>query len=434
MPYSTDTRTLQPGDVYVAIRGETHDGHRFVPQAIEKGAAGVIVEEPIPVPDGVERTVVESSIDHLVSLASARVRKLGCDVVAITGSVGKTTARTAIVSVLEQAFTVKGSEGNKNTPLGLSLTLLNADLTPETVLVLEMGARLKGDIRELCEAFPPTVGVVTTVLGVHLETFGSLDGIEREKSEIVRALTEAGTAVLNGDNERTRRMADVTDGQVLLFGTSDGCDVTPADVTATLPILGDHAIYTAMAATAVGRALGMDADAITRGLEAMEPEKGRLRRLDGIEGSTLIDDTYNASPEATISALDVLAGLGGERTTAILGDMLELGAGEVEAHVRVLRAALDRADRVIAVGDIMRRAVGALDAAKADRVETAESSRAVAGAIRAGGPFDFGPDDVVLVKGSQGARMERVSEALLAPDLDPADVLPRQTEQWKAIE
>ncbi|WP_420457076.1 UDP-N-acetylmuramoyl-tripeptide--D-alanyl-D-alanine ligase [Rubrivirga sp.] len=433
MPFSTDTRTLQPGDTYVAVRGETHDGHTFVSRAVEKGASAVVVEEPVDVPGRVEVTEVESSVGHLVELASARVRELGCPVVAITGSVGKTTARTAVVSVLEQGLTVKGSEGNKNTPLGLSLALLNADLTPETVLVLEMGARLEGDIRELCAAFPPTVGVVTNVRPVHVETLGSVDGVEREKSEIVRALDAEGTAVLNGDDPRARRMSEVTAGRVVLYGTGADCDVRPEHVTATLPILGDHAIYTALAATAVGRVFDLDDAAITRGLEAMTPEAGRLRRLDGVGGSTLVDDTYNASPDATVAALDVLAGLG-ERRTAFLGDMLELGADEVAEHVRVLRAALDRADRVVAVGEIMGRAVQEMTPEERGRIETAVSSRAAAGALRAGGPFELGPRDAVLVKGSQGARMERVSEALLHPALDPADVLPRQSEQWKAIQ
>ncbi len=433
MPFSTDTRTLQPGDTYVAIRGETHDGHAFVADAVAKGATAVVVEESVDVPEGVDVVEVASSVGHLVERASARVRELGCRVVAITGSVGKTTARTAVVSVLEQVLPVQGSEGNKNTPLGLSLTLLNADLTPDTVLVLEMGARLPGDIQELCDAFPPTVGVVTTVRAVHVETLGSIDGVEREKSEIVRALDAGGTAVLNGDDPRTRRMAEVTAGRVVLFGTGADCDVRPEHVTAALPILGDHAIYTALLATAVGRALGLGADVITHGLEAMMPEAGRLRRLDGVGGSTLVDDTYNASPDATVAALDVLAGLG-ERRTAFLGDMLELGADEVAEHVRVLRAALDRADRVVAVGEIMGRAVKRMTAEEQDRIETAVSSRAAAGAIRAGGPFELGPGDAVLVKGSQGARMERVSEALLHPALDPADALARQSEQWKAIE
>lgn len=428
MAFSTDTRTIQPGDTYVAIRGETHDGHAFVEDAVAKGATAVVVDHDLEVE--AEVIVADDTVRWLVDRASAFVREVGCDVVGITGSVGKTTTRGAIVSVLSQAFEVRSSEGNKNTPLGISLTVLNTTLTPAAKLVLEMGARFKGDIRELREAFPLTVGVAVNVRGVHLETFGSIEGIEREKSEIVRGLEADGTAVLNGDDPRVRRMADVTKGRVLLYGTESHNDVRPEHVTADLPILGDHAIYTALVATAVGQAFGMEPDAITRGLEALETEPGRLRKLPGINGSTLIDDTYNASPDATKSALGVLAGLEAERRTAILGDMLELGASEVAQHQDVLQVAKDRADRVVAVGSIMRDAYMRLS--DATTVTHYATSRDVAAAIEAGA-LDLEAGDVVLVKGSQGARMERVSEALLSPDLEAASVLPRQSPQWKAI-
>ena len=445
MAFSTDTRTIKPGDTYVAIVGETHDGHAFVADAVEKGAAAVVVErDPGPltgavpggVAEGVEVVRVESSVGYLVERASKRVRQLGLPTVAITGSVGKTTTRTAVGAVLRQAFRVRTSEGNKNTPLGLSLTLLNADLTSETVLVLEMGARLAGDIKELCAAFPPTVGVVTNVRGVHLETLGSLDGVEREKSEVVRALSASGTAVLNGDDPRARRMAEVTPAQAVTYGTGPDCDVRPEHVTATLPILGDHAVYTALVATAVGRAFGMEPDAVTRGLEAMEPEPGRLRRLPGRAGSVLIDDTYNASPDATVSALGVLAAQPAEHRTAVLGDMLELGETEVQQHADVLRAALQRADHVVAVGPVMARAAEALASdglPDADRQRLATLSSAAEVAAQTEALLSPRPGVVFLVKGSQGMRMERVSEALLAGTTDPADVLPRQSPQWKAI-
>ena len=325
MPYSTDTRTLQPGETYVAIRGETHDGHRFVPQAVAAGAAAVVVEEPVDVPDGVAVVLVDDAVAHLVAEAQAKVRRSGARVVAITGSVGKTTTRAAVHAVLAEAFAVVASEGNKNTPLGLSLLVLNRDVTPETVLVLEMGARLEGDIRELCAAFPPTVSIVTNVKAVHVETFGSIDGVEREKSELVRALAPGGTAVLNGDDPRTRGMAALHRGRTILYGTSDGCELTPERITAELPILGDHAAHTALAAMGAGLALGMDEAAVNRGLAEIRPEKGRLARLPGRDGATLLDDTYNASPDATVAALGVLAGLPGTRRLAVLGDMLELG-------------------------------------------------------------------------------------------------------------
>jgi UDP-N-acetylmuramoyl-tripeptide--D-alanyl-D-alanine ligase len=433
MPYSIDTRTLQPGDVYVAIRGETHDGHSFIPQAVANGAAGVVVERDVKVPEWVERVRVESTLGYLIEQATAKVRRLKPDIVAITGSMGKTTTRTAVVAVLREAFPVVSSEGNKNTPLGLSLLLLNSDVTPETKLVLEMGARLEGDIRELCGYFPPIVSVVTNVRGVHLETFGSIDGVQREKSELVRALGEDGTACLNGDDPRVRAMAEVNRGRTITYGTGDGCDVRPDRITATLPVLGDPGLYTALAAMGVGLALGMTDEAINRGLAKMEPEKGRLSRLRGRHDSVLIDDTYNASPDATLAALRVLLTQEGARYVVFLGDMLELGATEVEEHARVLAEAVDAVDAVHAVGPLMARAAAALPPPQRDRLALHEASSALAEALRQGHVYEPQAGDVILVKGSQGTRMERVSEALLHPDVDPAAVLPRQTEAWKQI-
>ncbi len=433
VPYSIDTRTLRPGDVYVAIRGETHDGHAFIPQAVEKGAAGIVTEQDVFVPEGVEVVRVESTLGFLVEQAAAKIRRLGPAIVAITGSMGKTTTRTAVHAVLNEAFEVVASEGNKNTPLGLSLLVLNRAITPETKLVLEMGARLEGDLRELCSYFPPTVSVVTNVRGVHVETFGSIEGVQREKSELVRALREDGTACLNGDDPRVRRMAGVNRGRTLFYGAGPDCDVRPERITATLPLLGDHAVYTALAAMSAGLALGMDDATINRGLEKIVVEKGRLNRLAGRAGSVLIDDTYNASPDATRAALRVLARQDGARRIAFLGDMLELGATEVEEHAAVLAEALEVADVLHAVGPIMRRAVEAMAPDQQRRIAVHASSAGVAEALRADELYVPREGDVVLVKGSQGTRMERISEALLHPDLDPADVLPRQTEAWKAI-
>ncbi len=443
--FSTDTRTLQRGDTYVAIRGELHDGHRFIPQAIAAGASGVVTEQDIENASGVEVTRVEDSVAWLVAQARQRLQQSGARVVAITGSVGKTTTRAAVRAVLAEAFPVVASTGNKNTPLGLSLMLLNAEITAETVMVLEMGARFAGDIKELCEAFPPDVSIVTNVKAVHVETMGSIEGVQREKSELVRGLGQreaaSGVAVLNGDDPRTRAMADLHTGRTILFGTSDGCDITPGFVTADLPILGDHAIMTALAASGAGLALGMAPEAVNRGLANITPEAGRLAKLPGRDGSTLVDDTYNASPDAALAALRVLAGLDATRRIAALGDMLELGETEVEQHVTVLRDALAHADRVVAVGEIMGRAVAKIGplAPEADRADGWErlahvpTSRDLAALIASGEMGWPRRGDVVLVKGSQGARMERVSEAVLAPEADAAAVLPRQTEAWKAI-
>ena len=434
--HSTDTRTLRSGDTYIAIRGELHDGHRFIPNAIDAGAVGVVADHEVEVPEGVTLTVVPDTVAWVAETASARVRASGARIVGITGSVGKTSVRTATSAVLREGFRVVASEGNKNTPLGLGLMLLDAELDADTVLVLEMGARLAGDIRELTTLFPPTVSIVTNVKGVHLETFGTVDDVAREKSELVRNLADGGVACLNGDDPRTAAMARLHEGRSILFGSGDACELRPEHVTADLPILGAHAPMTALAAFAAGRALGMADAAVNRGLAQIEPEKGRLRKLAGRSGSTLVDDTYNASPDATVAALDVLRSLTAERRVAFLGDMLELGSTEVEQHVDVLRDALGVAadgiqiDRVVAVGPRYAAAAATLPGA-GDRLVLVASANEVAADL--GAVWTPAAGDAFLVKGSQGLRMERVSAALLSPDLDPADVLPRQTEAWKAI-
>ena len=433
--HSTDTRTLQPGDTYVAIRGERFDGHDFVPQAVAGGAAAVVVEQDVDVPDAVEVVRVESTLGYLTAEARATLAASGAEVVAITGSVGKTTTKNAILAALRERFEVVAAEGNLNTPLGLSLMVLNRTLGPGAKVVMEMGARFEGDIAELCRLFPPSVSVVTNVKGVHLETFGSVEAIAREKGEIVAGLRPGGTAVLNADDPRVRAMRARHDGPALLYGRAADADLGPDVVTATLPILGDHAVMTALAAAAVGRALGLDDAAINRGLGAIQPEKGRLVRLRGRGGSVLIDDTYNASPEATVAALGVLAGQDATRRLALLGDMLELGADEVDQHVGVLDAALAHADLVVAVGEIMGRAAERVGATRrGGAVLTYPTSTALADDLGAGRPFAPGPGDAVLVKGSQGVRMERVAAALLHPALDPADVLARQSLSWRQTE
>lgn len=435
MTYSIDTRSIKPGETYVAIRGELHDGHAFILSAIEKGAAAIVTERPIDpeLASGVEIIQVESALHYLTSKASERVRDISCDVIAITGSVGKTSTRSAIQAVLAESFPVAASTGNLNTPLGLALVVLNADLTAETKLVLEMGARIPGDIDELCSLFPPTVSVVTAVRGVHVETLGSIDGVQREKSSLVRALRAEGTACLNGDDPRVAEMASATPGRVITYGRGDACDIRPDRITVDLPIIGEHAVTSALAAFAVGQALGMDDAAINRGLLAVRPEKGRLARLPGRGGSTLIDDTYNASPDATLAALRLLVSMEADRRVALLGDMLELGETEIEQHETVLRAAVEAADIVIAVGPRMAKAAEALSADERNSLTLVPTSDLLATALGKDDPLDPGAGDVILVKGSQGIRMERVSAALLSPEIDPADVLARHTEAWLAI-
>ena len=433
MPFSTDTRTLQPGDTYVAIRGERYDGHDFVQQAFDKGASDAVTERTITGvrPDRV--TVVPNTVIHLAELAHERAGHARARVVAITGSVGKTTTRNAVAQVLEGAGPVVASVGNLNTLLGLSLTLVNSHFKSNACLVLEMGATKKGDLSEITTYFKPDISIVTNVRGVHLETFGSLDGVQEAKGELVRALGPEGIACLNADDPRTRAMIEYCRGEHLLFGVASDAQVTPQDITANPPLLGEHVIYVALAAFAAGRAMGMEPKVINEALSRIKPEKGRLNRLPGRSQSVLIDDTYNASPDAVKAALNVLDKHPAERRVVFLGDMLELGSAEHAEHVSALREAARIADIVYGCGLRMQLAVNELPPEMARFVRGFPSSEEIASELAHGRVYRPKRGDVILVKGSQGARMERVSRALLAENVSPESVLPRQTEAWLSI-
>ena len=433
MAYSTDTRTLQAGEIFVAIPGERFDGHDFVAAALKKGAAGAIVEHPVAGVDAGQLQVVEDTTLHLANMARARVRQSGCSVVAITGSVGKTTTKNAVAAVLGTDFPVTASQGNLNTLLGLSMTLVNQDIGPDTKLVLEMGASARGDIAGMCEFFSPDIAVVTNIRGVHLETFGSLEGVQRAKGELVRALSAEGLACLNADDPLSGLLGKWSAGRTVMYGKESGCDISPADITVGLPLLGKHVIYVAMAAFAVGRACGMSPAAINLALKTLQPEKGRLCRLPGRNGSILVDDSYNASPDAMESALRVLFGLPANRRIVFMGDMLELGPTAVQQHRRLIKLAVGRGDRVFVVGAIGGAAVAGLSKSHAWRVKVFDDSAEVARLLDADKLYVPDEGDVVLVKGSQGSRMERISSALLDEDIDPAAVLPRHTPAWLSI-
>ena len=433
MRYSTDTRTLRPGETYVAIRGERFDGHDFIAEAIRKGARGVVVERPVATPCHVAVTLVDNAERFLALEAHKKLLACGPAVVAITGSVGKTSTRNAITKVLRGQFPVLSTTGNLNTVLGISLTLLNNDFDRSTKVVLEMGASQSGDIAELCGYFPPDVSVVTNVYGVHLESFGTIARVARTKAEIVGALTGSGVACLNADDPHVSAMEKMHTGRTVRYGTRAACDIGPNHITATLPLLGDHAIYLALAAFSVGHVLGMSRAAINARLGLLQPEKGRLSKLPGRSGCTLIDDTYNASPATTLSALRVLSREPAQRRIAYLGDMLELGSESAAEHLRIIRAASRTTDRLVLVGQCMAEAHGMLPPAVRRAIVVFSSAHEAVEALRSGHPAVPGPADAFLVKGSQGVRMERISRALLDEDTDPTTVLCRQSESWQAI-
>ena len=412
--YTTDTRTLQPGDTFVAVRGERTDGHVFIPDAIAKGAAGLIVEagawpEPAhrPAPGAVEVVQVPDTVIYLGQEAQRRIAELQPLIVAVTGSIGKTTTKNAIATVLSQAKPVITPKGNLNTLLGLSLTLLNELHDSGQVVVAEMGAYQRGDLAQICAYIRPAISVVTNVRPVHLERMGSLENVALAKAEIVTALPESGTACLNADDPLVRQMAEVCRGRVITYGTGEAADISRNLIKVPIPLLGAYQVYTALAAYSVGRCLGMTDEAINAGIAQMRPEKGRLKSLPGINGSRLIDDTYNASQESSLAALEVLATQPAERRFAVLGDMLELGPQGADMHAAIAAdLAEQNIDLVFAAGPLMRHLFDA--AAPAQRglwaATAAELAEPLKQALRSG--------DAVMIKGSNGSRMGPLANGL----------------------
>ncbi len=433
MLFSTDTRTLRAGDTYVAIRGDRYDGHNFVQEAFRKGAVSAVVETPIEGVNPDQLDIVPNTLLHLANLGSEKVKQSKPKVIAITGSVGKTTTRNAVTEVMQTAGKVVSSVGNLNTLLGLSLTLINSEIDSDTCLVLEMGASQRGDLAEICHYYTPDISIITNVRGVHLEMLGSIQGVQQEKSEIVKALGPSGIACLNADDEFTRAMVADCQGDYIFYGKSADAHIQPHTITAAVPLLGDHVIYILMSAYAAGIAVGIDPESINHALSRLKPEKGRLNQLPARAGALLIDDSYNASPDAVMAALDVLTKQPARRRVVFLGDMLELGDKEEEAHLSVLRIAVNVADHIVGCGSRVENAVQKLRSEADVNIECFPESMTLARELFDGKVYTPRQGDVILVKGSQGVRMERVSRALLSEEISPASVLPRQTQAWLSI-
>lgn len=421
----TDSRKATPGCLFVALKGERVDGHDFAADALARGARGLLLEKPANLdwPSGRPTAfLVKSAPDALRQLAVYWRTRHSVRVVGVTGSVGKSSTKELIAAVLSTRFRVLKSEGNLNTEIGLPLVLLNLDDAIEQV-VLEMGMYGPGEIRELCRIARPQTGVVTNVGHSHLERLGTIEAVARSKAELLEALPEDGTAILNGDDPFVRAMAARSRARILLYGMDPAHDLWAENleskglegisfvlrhgrekVPVRARLLGRHSVHTALAAAAVGLAEGLTFDEIAAGLE--RAQEFRLLSTAGLRGSLIIDDTYNASPVSTLAALDLLAELSG-RKIAVLGDMRELGPYEVEGHLRVGRRAAQVVDLLVVLGD-RAALIGREAAAAGTRVFLAssleEASAKLLSLVQEG--------DVVLVKGSRAMRMEEIVERL----------------------
>lgn len=420
-----DSRSTAAGDLFVAIRGVKFDGHAFVTPAINNGACGAIVEQR---QGDVSQIVVANAVEALGALGALNRTAFTGKVIGLTGSVGKTTTKDMLSSILGCAGKVLATQGNRNNEIGLPLTLL--DLAPEhDYAVLEMGAGKPGDIHYLAQLTRPDVALVTSVVAAHLDGFGSLEAIAQTKSEIYAGLSNSGIAIVNIDLPFAADwLARLGPQRVIRFSVSDAAaDVyaselqlqndqhwsfrlhTPlGDVVVKLPVLGAHNIANAIAAASAAVAVDIELSAIKKGLQSFSATGQRMQVREGVHGAVLIDDSYNANPASVKAALDVLAAYPGPRLF-VLGDMAELGVDAERLHVEIGDYARERGiEQFVTVGKLSAcaaKAYGPSARAFADRDAAAEYCVS-----------SISSDNVVLVKGSRSAGMEHLVASLCAAE------------------
>ncbi len=436
---STDSRAALPGALFFALSGETFDGHDFIEQAVRGGAMGVVAaygrlsrDRMNGLPPEVAVVEVDDTLRALGDAAAAWRRKVNPLVMAVTGSGGKTTTKEMIFSIVSLAHTTLKNEGNFNNLIGLPLTLFRLEAVHRTA-VLEMGMNMPGEIGRLCEIAQPNIGIITNIRSAHVGKLGSMENVARAKCEMLPALANGGTFVRNLDDEWVVRGSEGRKGRTVTYGTSRGADVRleswrerggeggivrmalpDGSVDVEMHAYGAHNVMNALAAAAVSSALLIDADIIKRGLERFRPVDKRMKLYRLAGNVRLMDDSYNANPEAMALAIDTVAGMRGAdkgRFIAVLGDMGELGEFAAEAHAALGRKTADAGvDEVFYLGSMSDRfARGAEERGTAPgRIHAFGDHTSLSDALVA----DIRENDWILVKASRAVGLERVAEAI----------------------
>lgn len=446
---SYDSRTLRPGDLFIAVRTDRADGHDFVEHACSRGAAAVLVDHPVDVARfGASCIVVRDTRASLISWARFVLARQAPDVIAIAGAVGKTSTEAAIVRVLSTGDAGDESifqNGNLNDLFGLPVAL--GGLEPSHQLaVLELASDRAGEIDELVQIARPRTAVVTNVAMVYRDTLGGLDRLLEEMMALVAAIPPDGVVILNGDDGRVRSLASRVAAPVLLYGLSPGLDICARDVVVDREglsftitqgdeeqqvrsfLLGRHNVYTLLAAAAVAVARGQRLPEIAEKLEGLRPLPGRLRPLSGLNGALLLDDTQSASPCSLGAALDTLS-LFPRRRVVVLGEVSDLDLQHEAGDAALVEPLAATADLLVTLGP----GAESLGRAVEKRGLPAEQHISVSSAVDAGTALRplLCASDTVLIKGSEAARMERVVEQLLARPSEGPAVLVRQDPGWK---
>jgi len=422
--YSIDSRTVRPGELFFAVRGERLDGHDFIDQALARGAVAAVVrgDHLARYPIRAQLVAVEDTLVALQTLATAVRRMWARPLIAVTGSVGKTTTKDAIAHVLASRFRVLKSEGNFNNHFGLPLMLLK--LEPEhDVAAIELGMSHAGEIAALAKIAQPEIGVVTCVAAVHLEFFNSVSDIARAKYELITSLPATGIAVLNADDEYVCQFGRDFKGKVVTFGMNPSADVRAENIEqrgslgsgfdvivggyrekATLPLVGNHNISNALASVAVGIERGLTPSEAVGALRTLAPsdKRGQVVQLDNI---TIINDCYNSNPKALKAMVDALVAMPAKRRIVVAGEMLELGPSAADLHRQAgEHIAGQKIDVLLGVRGLAQEIVAtAQSRMRADFVATPEQAGEwLAHEARDG--------DVVLLKASRGVKLERALE------------------------
>jgi alanine racemase len=448
--FAFDTRQLKPGQLFMAVRTATGDGHDFIKVAIERGATGIMCERSDGPPNipGITTIIVPDSQQALKDYASYILKKYQPKIIGVTGSNGKTTTKEAIAIVLEKRYRVFKNYGSYNGRYGLPIAL--GELQPEhEIAVLEMASDSFGEISELVRIAPPDVGVITAINRTHLARLGTLDNVAAEKGRLIEALPFTGAAILNTDDSRVAGMVPRTQGRILTFGLKAGADVRATDITVTRDgltftllyegkpytgqtiLLGKHHIYPILAAVTTGLVFDIPPQESLTALEKLPRIPGRMNLLPGRNGTLILDDTFNASPEATIAAIDTLVELPGATKVAILGDMSELGDTEIEAHQQIGEYVSTRVHRLITKGEAAQQIaqtarIGTLGKRAVHVTFTSNDAVAAVEDL-------LSPDTVILVKGGTEVRMEDVVQKLLAEPKRDSRQLVRQEAAWKQV-
>ncbi len=419
MKVCLDSRLIQPGDYFVPVKGENFDGHKFIEAAVSLGAAGVI------------------EVDELYKIASEKLSRINPKIIAITGSVGKSTMRSFLTTFLSQKYNV--CEGSLNTKLGLAVNIVNDMKDTCQVFIAETGMDYMGELLETGEFLHPDIAVITNISESHYEKLGSLPSIQKAKSQILETVKDGGVGFLceTDSNILELETLGMIPGHINIHWYSALRFNSDLMKKAEFSFLGKHNIVNAIGAASISLELGLSETEILEGFKMLDTPKGRLKKIDGVNGSVLIDDTYNSSPVSCLSAIESVEEYfkdmkSESRKIAVLGGMLELGEYEDEGHRLIGQALIsNRFDIVVLVGSPGNKIGELADLeAKGMKVFHAENSFEAGEIVKELVKPQKG--DIILLKGSQGVRLEITVESLMLNPEDAVNLLVRQDARWKS--